>query len=453
MLSSSDLDVNGSANWSVISNASCSAQGHLGLYRQVAGTILFVLVWPIVVFDFKRFPIGRPAAALLGGALMVIFYVVTQDGAYAVVGRADSLQTLFLLIGMMMLSHYFDREGVLQFVALRVLGRRGSSFRSVLWKVCFATGCLAALITNDAACLVITPLLLTEHKRQKRNQKELWPLCLAVATSANIGSAATFFSNPQNAFIASAANTSLSQFLVSLFPAALLGLLLNTAFLYVYSFRLVCVGCGCKQRRQDNPVTDTSTATATSGVTGNIRQVADHEDPNEEPNVAISREEFHRSLEPDGTQQSLHRASLVAYERGAIRSSLDFSTRVWERRIPPHFRTLPRDATKSAVIVRRDLNDYGSFSRAQSMPLPPPEDQDMGAAINSVGITQQINIAASASESTPNLAEEGQGAENEGTDEGSAAGRRCAQRQKVTFLIWLTVISLISLILLMVPPQ
>ena len=465
MLFPSDSDVNDSANWTATANAPCSAQGHLGLYRQIAGTALFVLVWPIVVFDFKRFPLGRPAAALLGGALMVIFYVVTQDSAYAVLGRADSLKTLFLLIGMMMLSHYFDREGVLQFVALRVLGRSGASFRSVLWKVCLTTGCLAALITNDAACLVITPLLLTEHKRQKRNQKELWPLCLAIATSANIGSSATFFGNPQNAFIASAAGVSLSQFLMSLFPAAVLGLLLNTAFLYIYSFRLLCVNGRCRRRRHDNEVTnaprgdnsvtDMSTATTTSGVTGSTSQDPEYKDPfDEAPNIAVSREEFYRSLEPEASQQSLNRASLVAFERAAIRSTLDFSTGVWEQRVPPHFRRQPGFATKS-VAVRKDLTGYGSLARAQSMPLPSPEeDQDMEVpTANGAGIPLQHNITAVVDESTPALARVSQGTGDEGTDEDSAAERRRARRQRVIFLIWLSLISLISLVLLIVPPQ
>ena len=462
MLLPSDGDVNDSANWTATANASCSAQGHLGLYRQITGTVLFVLVWPIVVFDFKRFPIGRPAAALLGGALMVIFYVVTQDGAYAVLGRADSLKTLFLLIGMMMLSHYFDREGVLQFVALRVLGRSGASFQNILWKVCLTTGCLAALITNDAACLVITPLLLTEHKRQKRNQKELWPLCLAIATSANIGSAATFFGNPQNAFIASAAGVSLSQFLVSLFPAAVLGLLLNTAFLYIYSFRLSCVNSECRRRRhydrvtnvfrEDKHMTNMSTATATSGVTGSTRQDPEYEDPfDEAPNIAECQGDSYGSLEPDVNQQSLNRASLVAFERAAICSSLDFSTGVWEQRIPSCFRREPGfDAYNTEDSVQKDLNGHSNCARVQSMPLPSKEDQDMETATISAGISLQ---PIRADESTPALARVGQGTGDEGTDEDSAAERRCARRQKVIFLIWLSVISIISLVLLLVPPQ
>ena len=291
--------------------------------------------------------------------------------------------------------------------------------------MCFATGCLAALITNDAACVVITPLLLTEHKQQERNPKELWPLCLAIATSANIGSAATFFGNPQNAFIASAAGISLSQFLVSLFPAAVLGLLLNTAFLYVYySCRLVCAGCGCRWRRQDNPVTNMS-ATSMSGA----GSTGDSEDkgPFDDANIASSQQEFCNNLKPDGGQQSLNQAS------------------------QPCLRRQPGDVTDSAS------NNYGTFprSRAQSVPLPSPEeDQDMEEAASTVRITHQTNIPATANEPTPVLVRERQGTENEGkTDTDSTVGRRYSPRQRVIFLIWLTVISLISLILLIVPPQ
>ena len=419
-----DVNIHIADSWNVSANASCTARGHLGLYRQIVGTVFFVLVWPIVVFDIKRFPLGRPAAALLGGALMVIFYVVTQDAAYTIVGREDSLKTLFLLIGMMMLSHYFDREGVLQFAALRVLGRGGAPFRSVLWKVCLTTGCLAALITNDAACLVITPLLLTEHKRQERDQKELWPLCLAIATSANIGSAATFFGNPQNAFIASAAGVSLSQFLVSLSPAAVLGLLLNTALLYVYSFRLICTNGGCKHRREGKHVIDTSTTTTVTTLAANggdnlhNGSVAGY---TLEDEAGIAMSHFH---EQEGSQQSHSENSLVAPEQTF-------------------------DGTLSDTVFSSD-----SLESTQSMPLPSPElDQDVDAAATSVP-TELQSCTFSTSESTLLLPQYREDSEN------AALGfkivdtvEKSAKRKRVAFLIWLAVISLISLALLIIPPQ
>ena len=60
------------------------------------------------------------------------------------------------------------------------------------------------------------------------------PLLLAIATSCNIGSAATIFGNPQNAFIASSAGVSLLDALVTLLPSAAVGLALNIVMLYAF---------------------------------------------------------------------------------------------------------------------------------------------------------------------------------------------------------------------------
>lgn len=210
------------------------------VYRKAMGTIIFVVVWPFIVLDIKQFPLGRPAAALVGAALMVLFVVVPQEQVYVVLGERGNLQTLFLLIGMMMLSYYYDREGMLQYVALWIFGKN-KPFKHVLWKVCVLSAVLSAIITNDATCLVLTPLLLAEHMKQDRPKSEYPPLLLGIATSANIGSAATFFGNPQNAFIAanSAGQVSLLIFLITTLPAAIMGLSISVFLLYLCYFRTV----------------------------------------------------------------------------------------------------------------------------------------------------------------------------------------------------------------------
>lgn len=169
---------------------SCASQTEV--WVQVIGAILFFLVWPFIVLDMKWFPLGRPAAALVGAALMVIFHIVGQIEVYAIEGAMGNLQALFLLIGMMLLSYYFDREGLLRMVGLFVFGKnKDVKFRYVLWKVCVLAAILAAFITNDATCLVLSPLILTEFLKQGRPKRELLPLCLGIASSANIGSAST----------------------------------------------------------------------------------------------------------------------------------------------------------------------------------------------------------------------------------------------------------------------
>ena len=225
-----------SSNCSENSNTS-SAELHCeydtSLYIKITGSILFVIVWPFIVLDMKWFPLGRPAAALVGAGSMVLFQVVSQDEVYEIQGEKEKLQTVFLLVGMMMLSYYYDREGLLRVVMLKIFGQN-KPFHSILWKVCLMSALLSAFITNDAACLVITPLILTEFVKQGRDSKELLPLCLGIATSANIGSAATIFGNPQNAFIASTADVSLLQFFIAELPAAILGLLINIVLIYLF---------------------------------------------------------------------------------------------------------------------------------------------------------------------------------------------------------------------------
>ena len=207
-----------------------------GLYVQIMGTIIFFVAWPLVVLDTKYFPLGRPAAALTGACLMVIFNIISQDEIYAIEGKMGNLQALFLLVGMMMMSYYFDREGLLRMVALYVFGEN-KPLKTVLWRVCLLAGIMAAFITNDATSLVLSPLLFTEFLRQGRPKREFLPLALGIATSANIGSSATVFGNPQNAFISSAASIPLIDFFTALLPAAILGLAISIGMLHLIFFR------------------------------------------------------------------------------------------------------------------------------------------------------------------------------------------------------------------------
>ena len=208
------------------------------LYVKIVATVIFVLVWPFIVFDMKWFPLGRPAAALVGGALMVIFNAVGQMEVYDIQAEIGDMQTIFLLVGMMMLSYYYDREGLLRLVALKIFGTGGQPLRNILWRICLLSAFMSALITNDATCLVVTPLILYEFVKQGRDRRELLPICLGIATSSNIGSAATVFGNPQNAFIASAAGVNLLQFFIAELPAAVIGLVISVILLYIMFYKI-----------------------------------------------------------------------------------------------------------------------------------------------------------------------------------------------------------------------
>ena len=243
------MDLNDSSNDSNLISFNCDVDNP-SLYLQIVSTIIFVIIWLFIVFDMKCFPIGQPAAALIGAVLMVLFQILTQDEVYEIEGEPDNLQTLFLLVGMMMLSYYFDREGLLCIVSLWIFGK-DKPFKHILWKVYLLSAAMSAFVTNDATCVVLTPLLLTEFVKQGRDRKELLPLCVGIATSANIGSAATVFGNPQNAFIAASANVSLIHFIIAELPAAIFGVLLSIGLLYAFFFKLIF--CQLKNQEPEEP--------------------------------------------------------------------------------------------------------------------------------------------------------------------------------------------------------
>ena len=169
--------------------------------KVIAGALTFFVVLPFVLFHFPFFPIGPTAIVLTGACLMVITGVITQDEAYEVLGQKENLTTLFLLLGMMLLAQFFERELIINKFLCKVLRKDTTFEKYVLW-ICLMTFPLAALFTNDVTCVIITPMILKVWKKQKRARVELDIVLLAIATSADIGSVTTTFGNPQMALIA-----------------------------------------------------------------------------------------------------------------------------------------------------------------------------------------------------------------------------------------------------------
>jgi Na+/H+ antiporter NhaD/arsenite permease-like protein len=82
---------------------------------------------------------------------------------------------------------------------------------------------------------MLTPLVVAVIRRGKL---PLLPFLIALATSANIGSAATLVGNPQNMIIGHFSHISFPEFSRSLLPAAVMGLAINF-FILRFGFRKV----------------------------------------------------------------------------------------------------------------------------------------------------------------------------------------------------------------------
>jgi len=173
-------------------------------------------------------PLNRPAAALLGTVLMIACGVLTPEQAY----RAVDYDTLVLLLGMSLISAYLYIAGFFEWTADWVLRIARTPQRLLLYLVLTAS-VLSALLVNDTICLMLTPLVVTVVVR---GRLPLLPYLLALAMSANVGSACTLVGNPQNMIIGHLSKIPFANFSLSLLPASIAGLLVEYAILR-FAFR------------------------------------------------------------------------------------------------------------------------------------------------------------------------------------------------------------------------
>jgi Na+/H+ antiporter NhaD/arsenite permease-like protein len=174
----------------------------------------------------RLLPVGRPAIAMLGALGMVLIGALTPEETYAAIDHA----TILLLFGMMLLAAYLKDVGLIDRLGGLVARRCGTAI-SLLVVVSLLSGVLSAVLLNDSVCLFLTPLVLALCKRFGL---PFGPFLIAIATSANIGSAATLVGNPQNMVIGSVSRMPFLEFAAAAGPLAAVGLAINTALLLLY---------------------------------------------------------------------------------------------------------------------------------------------------------------------------------------------------------------------------
>jgi Na+/H+ antiporter NhaD/arsenite permease-like protein len=182
---------------------------------------LVTLGLTLVGVALGRYPglrMNRATIALVGATVVVLLGAMTLEQAY----RAVDWNTIVLLFSMMVLNINLRLAGFFRIVSAQVIGFARTP-RQLLFLIVLASGVLSALFLNDTVVLMFTPLLVEILKSLRRNPV---PYLVALATAANVGSAATIIGNPQNMLIGMASKISFGHFVAALAPVAALGLLL-----------------------------------------------------------------------------------------------------------------------------------------------------------------------------------------------------------------------------------
>ncbi|BBE50743.1 putative transporter [Ferriphaselus amnicola] len=178
-----------------------------GMNPMWLATAIFIATYAVIISE----RINRAIVALLGGGLMILCGILTQEAAI----HGIDFNTLGLLIGMMVIVSITKKSGVFQFVAIWIAKKVEARPVGILVMMSLVTATFSALLDNVTTVLLVTPvlLLITEELKIKP-----YPFLFAVIFMSNIGGTATLIGDPPNIMIGSAAGLTFNDFLLHLTP-------------------------------------------------------------------------------------------------------------------------------------------------------------------------------------------------------------------------------------------
>lgn len=196
-----------------------------GLNPMWLSAIILVIVYVFLITE----KINRAVLALLGASLMIFCGLLNQQQAL----HAVDFNTLWLLIGMMMMVSITSKTGVFQYVAIRAAKQVRANPVGILLMLCIITAVFSALLDNVTTVLLITPvtLLITEQLRVKA-----FPYLFATIIASNVGGTATLIGDPPNIIIGSARGFTFVDFLNNLAVIAV-PILIVVCLLFYFVFR------------------------------------------------------------------------------------------------------------------------------------------------------------------------------------------------------------------------
>ncbi len=194
----------------------------------IVGVSVFVLTYLLIVTE----KFNRTAVAMFGAVLMLILNVEKQASAFHYI----DLNTIFLLVGMMIIVNIMRKTGIFEYMAIRTAKiAKGDPWRIVVL-FSILTGISSALLDNVTTILLVVPVTIVIAEALKLNPV---PFLIPEVLIANIGGTATLIGDPPNIMIGSATGLGFNDFLFNLSPIVVVIVLISLFVLkFVFKKRL-----------------------------------------------------------------------------------------------------------------------------------------------------------------------------------------------------------------------
>lgn len=196
--------------------------------------VVFIITYIGIIFTrLPKVNIDRPSAAFVGAVAMMCLGIVDFSQA---VGFID-FNTIFLLLGMMIVISALKADGLFNIVAQKTLAFANTRIK-LLVCIVLISGIGSAFLVNDAVVLIFTPVIISICKRTSLNPL---PYLIAEILSSNVGSVMTITGNPQNMLIGLNSGISYADFMLHLLPVSLISMAITIVviwFVYRKEFSL-----------------------------------------------------------------------------------------------------------------------------------------------------------------------------------------------------------------------
>ena len=190
---------------------------HLDAHAITIVVIFAIVYLGMILGGLPFLQLDRTGIALLGGIALVATESLDLQDAWS----AIHVSTLILLFAFMVMSAQLRLGGFYAWVTRKVGGQLVSPVL-LLGTLIFVVAGLSAVFSNDIICLAMAPVLVDVCLARRVNPV---PFLLALACSANVGSALTLIGNPQNMLIGESLRLSFLGYLRQSAVPVVLGLL------------------------------------------------------------------------------------------------------------------------------------------------------------------------------------------------------------------------------------
>lgn len=193
------------------------------LWKLIGAIAVFVIVYTLIILE----KMNRALLAIAGAVLMVLIGVVDVHDAYV---KHIEWQTIFLLIGMMLIVAITNKTGLFQYLSVKAAQKVKGDPIKVLLMLSAITALGSAFLDNVTTVLLMVPIIFAITKILKVNPMPYLVSCILMS---NIGGTATLIGDPPNIMIGTSTHLNFNDFIVNLGPPVLIIIVVTLGILRV----------------------------------------------------------------------------------------------------------------------------------------------------------------------------------------------------------------------------